>query len=1357
MPGLRLHILLMLILGFAQISLPAFEASNAPISSFQLGSSLMTTKLPAQIQGTITLLDSARKLFVLQDGNDVVALYSDLTRQGLRVGDRVELEGRIEPLISACPGFPQHPDGRQIRDLFEAPLDWGDFFLSRLRGRLHPPVSGDYTFWIASDDSSELWLSDSEDPAGARKIAQIGNGQWTPSRVWTRSTSQQSRPIRLEAGKAYYLEAIGQDTRSRDCLAVAWQGPGFERTVIDGKFASPVPIQGGESGLQRPGVLWEYWTNFFASDFSVLRVTNEHILKFSDVRVLKSEKGEWPAPFHIRLGQQINSQANFRLVELEGYVNFLSKLADGWLIELRHGNSRITVRIKSNSFPGAVIPNDSLIRVRGVFEPAEQGDSELPSGTVWAGTDHDITWLDTEDNWSPLEPMAQHLLTSLNPDLPTGRIVRAQGRVMAEESSAVWRVQGKDTFQGYTSTDGTNWLALGVPIEVQMSNSVLVGIAIASPDADEVVRVAFDRVTGLSSALAGAEIGGRPENPRYAGEFHFKDGNLTVQGKGHHIWSKQDICYFANQPMNGNLEVVVRLAELKTEDALAKVALMIRESVSSDSPWAGIVLMNGDRVGMHSRWEAASSTTGWPAYQYLSEKWIKLVRTQNSFLVHTRADSVAPGQMLDVIGVVAWQGNRLVLDQARTRILPKLLEVATAESPTLQPFGEVREVQVSELRSEAQKAQKVAHLIPLRIQGVMTFNGPLNGEWFSFVQDDSGAVRVQWKADTLARTSRVGDWVELTGTASLTGLAAEFLANGVTTLGGGAMPEPVRFATVAPRGIRAVGQWTELEGVVRTTARDGTLRVKATTGLFEVRAGNGRPLPANMVNALIRVRGVLWLAPNPLLLLPSEQFIEILEAPPADPFDIPTFSIHSLLTNNPAIVRRLKVSGVVTCRRKDFIVVQDETGGIRAETTALPNMEIGATVEVVGFPVQRGFGMTLSEVLLHPTHQHGGLEPIPVSADNIIQPQNNGVLVSVEAVLLDHNFRDDRQMLDVQVGQRAFQASLPIQAGELPAIAVGSRLRLTGVAVVSGAETSPVSVSAQDGLLTGSLELLLRHPRDVIVVERPPWWNWKYTVATCGVTLGVFVGAVIWIRTLRQRVEERTHELRETMGKLERETKISATLAERDRLAGEIHDSIEQGLSAIMMQLATAERLTDQPEEIKRYVIMAKNMASFSRTEVQHAVWDMQSPLLENADLPRALRRVAREISSDDTPRVEVEISGTVFPLPSATEHHLLRIAQEAITNAVKHGNPKTIFLALKYESDRVTLTVQDDGAGFDLETVSTERGHFGLQGMRSRAQKLDADLILKSKPGAGTSLKIMVRSSTGVSENGEDGKVSLT
>jgi signal transduction histidine kinase len=221
------------------------------------------------------------------------------------------------------------------------------------------------------------------------------------------------------------------------------------------------------------------------------------------------------------------------------------------------------------------------------------------------------------------------------------------------------------------------------------------------------------------------------------------------------------------------------------------------------------------------------------------------------------------------------------------------------------------------------------------------------------------------------------------------------------------------------------------------------------------------------------------------------------------------------------------------------------------------------------------------------------------------------------------------------------------------------------------------------------------------------------------------------------------------MGKLQKETQISATLAERDRLAGEIHDSIEQGLSAIMMQMDAAAKLVGHPEEIKDYLTMAKNMASFSRTEVQHAVWDMQSPLLENADLPTALRRVASNISAGDAPRVEVEISGTAFALPSAVEHHLLRIAQEAMTNAVKHGSPGKIDLTLRYNSDIVTLTVRDDGAGFVPETVSTYGGHFGLQGMRTRAQKISADLTLNSKLGAGTCIEVVMRCNNHVPERG--------
>jgi signal transduction histidine kinase len=261
----------------------------------------------------------------------------------------------------------------------------------------------------------------------------------------------------------------------------------------------------------------------------------------------------------------------------------------------------------------------------------------------------------------------------------------------------------------------------------------------------------------------------------------------------------------------------------------------------------------------------------------------------------------------------------------------------------------------------------------------------------------------------------------------------------------------------------------------------------------------------------------------------------------------------------------------------------------------------------------------------------------------------------------------------------------------------------------------------------------------VVVLQRPPWWNWKHTVAVCGLLLAILGMAVLWIRSLRQRVEQRTHELQVAMGRLEKETRVSATLAERDRLAAEIHDSVEQGLSAIVMQMEAASEVVNEPDEVKHYLTMVKNMAGFSRAEVQHAVWDMQSPLLENADLATALQRVAQEISAGDTPRVTVEIVGEVRRLASNVEHHLLRIAQEAITNAVKHGNPRTISLLLRYTEATVRLVVRDDGMGFDAQATSADGRHFGLHGMRSRAQKIDAALRINSEPGDGTCVELVV------------------
>jgi signal transduction histidine kinase len=308
----------------------------------------------------------------------------------------------------------------------------------------------------------------------------------------------------------------------------------------------------------------------------------------------------------------------------------------------------------------------------------------------------------------------------------------------------------------------------------------------------------------------------------------------------------------------------------------------------------------------------------------------------------------------------------------------------------------------------------------------------------------------------------------------------------------------------------------------------------------------------------------------------------------------------------------------------------------------------------------------------------------------------------------------------------------------VPAIPIGSRVAVTGVCQVNHSDGIYRDEGRAAAMVT-PLAIWLRTPADVVLLQRPPWWTWKHTVVIVCLFAGGLLAALIWVRTLRRRVRQRTRELQETASRLEKEIHTSAVLAERDRLAGEIHDSVEQGLTAIMLQLDAADKQADNPDAARRCLKLARSMAGFSRGEVQHAVWDLQSPLLENADLGAALTHVANEISSGTSPQVTVNIVGEFHQLPSSVEHHLLRIGQEAITNGVKHAQAKTIQVTLEYSRQELRLSVKDDGVGFvpDAVSMAGQSGHFGLQGIRMRANKINAALTVSSQPGRGTAITV--------------------
>lgn len=225
-------------------------------------------------------------------------------------------------------------------------------------------------------------------------------------------------------------------------------------------------------------------------------------------------------------------------------------------------------------------------------------------------------------------------------------------------------------------------------------------------------------------------------------------------------------------------------------------------------------------------------------------------------------------------------------------------------------------------------------------------------------------------------------------------------------------------------------------------------------------------------------------------------------------------------------------------------------------------------------------------------------------------------------------------------------------------------------------------------------------------------------------------------RALEQLVRDRTGELESAMNKFNEETRIRATLAERDRLAGEIHDSVQQGLSGAILQLDSTLKLPIVTGELRSRLDVVRNMVSYAGQEVQHAVWDMDSPLLESNDLGEALRKLATFTASNA--RVPtVAVAGTPSPVPRFATHHLLRIAQEATTNAVRHAVARTITIRLEFRPEAVCLTITDDGAGFRPDDALNQTGHFGLRGIRGRAKKLGGELTITSAPNAGTTIQI--------------------
>jgi signal transduction histidine kinase len=206
-------------------------------------------------------------------------------------------------------------------------------------------------------------------------------------------------------------------------------------------------------------------------------------------------------------------------------------------------------------------------------------------------------------------------------------------------------------------------------------------------------------------------------------------------------------------------------------------------------------------------------------------------------------------------------------------------------------------------------------------------------------------------------------------------------------------------------------------------------------------------------------------------------------------------------------------------------------------------------------------------------------------------------------------------------------------------------------------------------------------------------------------------------------------------------SRYALLVEERARLAREVHDTLAQGFVGISSQLDVVEMsLPKDADPARGYLDLARRMARHSLTEARRSVMDLRAAALDDQDLGTALESGARLWTEGSGIGVEVEVTGESSKLPEQTAHHVLRIAQEAVTNAIKHARASKITVKLHIEPRSLSLQVQDNGCGFDRDDIfASTNGHFGLMGMQERAERLGGKLRLKSEAGKGSLVEVEV------------------
>ena len=674
------------------------------------------------------------------------------------------------------------------------------------------------------------------------------------------------------------------------------------------------------------------------------------------------------------------------------------------------------------------------------------------------------------------------------------------------------------------------------------------------------------------------------------------------------------------------------------------------------------------------------------------------------------------------------------------------------------------------------------------VRGIVTFR---QGREFLSVQDDTAGIWVRFETpppDIAAclDSLRPGDLVDVTGTLDRGAYAPAIMATHIGVLGTepmkAAVPvDPERLFRGADNGRRIM-----LSGVVQGYRDDGSwwnLVVESAAHRLVARIDKDslRQDPAELIDAEVRLAGVASAVRNtrgefllPRLYVARAADVEVLSPPPVDAFESPQVPPAAIAGYRPKPTpgHRVRTAGVVTrVIPGRFFYLQQGLEGVRVETASAEPPAAGDIVEVAGFiRMRHGLG-TVSEAVFRTTGHTQPPVPLDMQPTDILDVNVRARTAGLTARPASYHgalVRCTGTLLEVSPPQ-ANGCRLLLEADDLVVTATlldtgyavarqltpGSTLALTGIAELGLEEDQDVLLDADPW--PDHVTMLLGSAADIEVLRTPSWWTPRRLTAALAAAVAIVAAAGLWVGILRRQVARQSTLLAAELEQRHRAAvEHEAALRERNRLAANLHDTVLQTVTGVGFQLKVCQTLADRtaadslhmpgsgtsPSSAPGHLDVARRMVDHAIQQLRGTVWALHTLPTGDEPFGQSLRSLVVRLGEGHPAEIRVHADDDTLAahaLPDVVAGTLLLVVQEAITNSLRHAQATMIDVTATLgsgDASAITVCVHDDGVGFEpgLQPGAT-LGHFGLEGMRDRVERVAGELLVESRIGRGTTI----------------------